>query len=227
MKWSFVIQQKIKAALLLSGIMAIITLNTLISRKNIRSIDQSFSSIYADRLMPAIDMVYLTENLFNKRIALQKQMILGRSIDEPLFISQQRLHQRRIDSLLTAYEKTFLVDGETRGLRLFKQQLAQYRGQETELQTLYRSDKTQALDELVKGKNAQTFQALMGEVHELTAIQSAEGKALMMESKSESSVFNLVSTIQIISAIVIGLLILGLIHQSKLINTDSQPFHLN
>nr|WP_293837239.1 MCP four helix bundle domain-containing protein [uncultured Arsenicibacter sp.] len=227
MKWSFVIQQKLKAALLLSGIMAIITLNTFISRKNIRSINQSFSSIYADRLMPAIDMVYLTESLFTKRIALQKQMILGRSPDEAFFVSQQRIHQGRIDSLLTAYEKTFLVDGETRGLQLFKQQLARYNGQERDLLTLYRKDKAQALDELVKGRSAQTFQALMGEVHELTAIQSAEGRALMMESKSESSVFNLVSMIQIVSAIVVGLLILGLIHQSKLINKDSQPFHLN
>lgn len=227
MKWSFVIQQKLKAALLLSGIMAIITLNTFISRKNIRSINQSFSSIYADRLMPAIDMVYLTESLFTKRIALQKQMILGRSPDEAFFVSQQRMHQGRIDSLLTAYEKTFLVDGETRGLQLFKQQLARYNGQERDLLTLYRKDKAQALDELVKGRSAQTFQALMGEVHELTAIQSAEGRALMMESKSESSVFNLVSMIQIVSAIVVGLLILGLIHQSKLINKDSQPFHLN
>ena len=227
MKWSFVIQQKLKAALLLSGIMAIITLNTFISRKNIRSINQSFSSIYADRLMPAIDMVYLTESLCTKRIALQKQMILGRSPDEAFFVSQQRIHQGRIDSLLTAYEKTFLVDGETRGLQLFKQQLARYNGQERDLLTLYRKDKAQALDELVKGRSAQTFQALMGEVHELTAIQSAEGRALMMESKSESSVFNLVSMIQIVSAIVVGLLILGLIHQSKLINKDSQPFHLN
>ena len=41
MKWSFVIQQKLKATLLLGGIMVVIVSGTIVSRRNINGIDRS------------------------------------------------------------------------------------------------------------------------------------------------------------------------------------------
>ena len=72
MKWSFVIQQKIKASLLLGGIMVVILLSALVSRMSLDNIDHSLSSIYQDRLVPTVDMVYLSEHLYSKRLLLEQ-----------------------------------------------------------------------------------------------------------------------------------------------------------
>jgi GT2 family glycosyltransferase len=63
MKWSFVIQQKFKTAIILGGMMCMIVGATLISRMNMEGIDKSFSSIYQDRLIPATNIIYLTETM--------------------------------------------------------------------------------------------------------------------------------------------------------------------
>lgn len=71
MKWSFIIQQKLKAALLLTGLMAVIILTTLLATHNIQGIGRSTTSIYQDRLMPAVGIVYLSENLYSKRLLIE------------------------------------------------------------------------------------------------------------------------------------------------------------
>lgn len=227
MKWSFVIQQKIKAALLLTSIMVLITLSTFISRSNIRTIDESFSSIYQDRLIPTIDIVYLSESLFNKRLLLERHLV-SKGTTSPSQVSQQlHRHNQRIDSLITEFKKTYLIEEESQHLQALKIHLGDYAAQEKAILLLSASANDEAGQVLFNGKGADTFQLAIRQLNKLTEIQSIIGQALMKESKSESSQFNLISTLQITIAIIIGLLVLGLIHNATIIKQDSQPFHLN
>jgi hypothetical protein len=227
MKWSFIIQQKIKAALLLTGIMVLIVLSTFLSRRNIKDIDKSFSSIYQDRLIPAVDMVYLSENLYTKRLLLGKYLFSATTSTPPEIATQLKKQNRSIDSLLHNYEKTFLIADEAKSLQVFKNRVKEYAILENKILRLSQSGYKEAGSELFNGNGSVTFQQSIQSLNELIKIQYTEGQSLVKESQNESSQFNLISSLQIAIAIVIGLLILGLIHNSKIIQQERQPFHLN
>jgi hypothetical protein len=227
MKWSFVIQQKIKAALLLSGIMVLIVLSTFLSRSNINDIDKSFSSIYKDRLIPAVDMVYLIENLYTKRLLVEKHLIATTNSTPAEIKALLKTKNQSIDSLIRNYEKTFLIAEEAKSLHAFKNQITKYALLENRILHLSESGNKDAGNELFNGKGSQTFQHAITYLNELTNIQYTEGQSLVKESKTESSQFNLISSLQIAVAIIIGLMILGMIYNSKIIRHERQPFHLN
>ncbi|GAB3909036.1 hypothetical protein GCM10028803_45930 [Larkinella knui] len=227
MKWSFVIQQKVKAAVLLTGIMVLVVLSTFLSRSTIKGIDKSFASIYQDRLIPAVDMVYLSENLYTKRLLVENYLF---STTTPLpaeMALQLKKQNRSIDSLIRNYEKTFLIAEEAKSLQTFKNRLKDYASVENDILRLSLSGNKEAGSALFNEHGLVLFQQSIKCLNDLIKIQYTEGQSLVKESKSESSQFNLISHLQIAVAIVIGLLILGLIHNSKISNHERQPFHLN
>ncbi len=227
MKWSFVIQQKLKAAFLLSGIMVFIMLNSFISRSSVDSIDQSFSSIYEDRLIPAIDIIYLSEHLYSKRLLLERTLSNKNIGEMPHIAIQLDAHSKKMDSLITAFEKTSLVEEEVKSLDAFKQNIQAYAALEKTIIQLGLNASDDTSKDLFYTQGSLIFEKSIQQLGELTKIQSVIGKKLMKDSHTEAYYFNLLSTLQIASAIVVGILILGLIYSSKIINKDSTPFHLN
>ncbi len=228
MKWSFVIQQKLKAAFLLSGIMVFIMLNSFISQSSMDSIDQSFSSIYEDRLIPAIDIVYLSEHLYSKRLLLEKALSNKNTEELPHIAIQLNAHSKKMDSLITAFEQTSLVEEEVKSLGAFKKNIQAYAALEKTIIQLGVNSSDEASRDLFYTQGSLIFEKSIKQLGELTKIQSVVGKELMKNSHTEAYYFNLLSTLQIASAIVVGILILGLIYSSKIINKDSKtPFHLN
>ncbi|GAA4414036.1 hypothetical protein GCM10023187_42990 [Nibrella viscosa] len=227
MKWSFVIQQKIKAALLLTGIMVFVTLNTVISRSNIRGIDKSFSSIYQDRLLPAVDLVYLSENLYNKRLLLEEHLMAGNRLTPTQIRGQLSHYNARIDSLIRKVEETYLIQKESESLQAFKQSVQTYAGMEQRMLSLSETGQTAARNKLYTTDSAVPFRSAIRHLNELTNIQSEVGRQLMKESHSESAMVDLIATLQIALAIITGALILGLIHSSSIIKQNPRSFPLN
>jgi hypothetical protein len=227
MKWSFVIQQKLKAALLLTGIMGLIILSTFISRSNIRGMDNSFSAIYEDRLVPTIDIVYISENLYHKRIALSKQFLSDTARTHPTIKAQLQDHNHRIDSLITAFEKTKLVQEESASLYALKSHVKSYTLLEQSVLRLLEAGDKKAGQELFEQQGTLIFQQAIKQLNKLTKIQFVIGQELLKDSHNEANQFQAISALQITIAIVIGLLVLGLIHSSKITDRGNQPFHLN
>ena len=77
MKWTYQIPQKIKTATLPMGVMVLVIVSNLIARKNITEMNRSVTSIYKDRLIPATNIFYLTENLYRKRLAMEEFLTNG------------------------------------------------------------------------------------------------------------------------------------------------------
>ncbi|SEJ68130.1 Four helix bundle sensory module for signal transduction [Dyadobacter koreensis] len=234
MKWSFVIQQKLKATLLLGGIMVVIVSGTIVSRRNINGIDKSFSSIYQDRLIPATTIIYLTENLYGKRLLLEKFLLTPpsemRSEKIAELLSQ---HDKSIDSLIHLFEKTYLVDQEANSLSVFKNRVDEYALLEKMILNLYNSGHLEAGKEIFEGAGARTFQSTISNLNDLTKIQSIVGKELIKESQGDFASYAMISFLQVGLAIVIGLIILVFIQNSRTVNTPKamkdkgQHFHLN
>ncbi|MFD1140552.1 MCP four helix bundle domain-containing protein [Larkinella insperata] len=227
MKWSFIIQQKLKAAVLLTSIMALVVLCSFLSKNAIKHINTSFSSIYQDRLIPAVDMVYLSENLYTKRLSLEKYLLSDTDLTLAQVSQQLQKQDHAIDSLLSDVEKTFLVAEEAKNLHTFKDRVKAYTVLEARILRLSQTGQKAAGSALFNGRGAAMFQESIQCLNALTRIQSTVGRSLMKESQSESSQFNLLSSLQIGVAIVIGLVVLGLIYNSKMVNHEKQPFHLN
>lgn len=227
MKWTFIIQQKIKAALLLTGIMALVTLSTLISRNNVRGIDKSFSSIYQDRLLPAVDLFYLSENLYSKRLLLEDHLVSGNAVPSAEIRTRLSTYNQRIDSLIRKVEETYLVREESKSLRAFKQDIKVYAAQEQTILRLSDTHQKEAGSQLFSTNSAITFREAISHLNTLTNIQSTVGGELVKESHSESALVDMISTLQIALSIITGTLILGLIKSSKIINQNPRSFPLN
>lgn len=227
MKWSFVIQQKVKAALLLGSIMVLVLVSVLLSRNNIEGIDKSFSSMYTDRLIPATDIVYLTESLYQKRLLMEKQLLTQEASSWESVLRQLNAHNQRIDSLVGEFEKTYLVKDELASLRAFQSRHTEYAQVEQEIVNLGKAgDRISGLS-LHANRGEALFQKTMIRLRELTQIQSSVGKELFKDSHRDVLQFIFLSTIQIVMVIVIGMIVMGLIRSSKIIHTKSAPFHLN
>jgi hypothetical protein len=232
MKWSFVVQQKLKAAVVLAGMMCMIVAATLISRMNMQGIDKSFSSIYQDRLIPATNIIYLTENLYGKRLSLEKFLLSDELGSSQEIVAGLDIHDRHIDSLIKAFEKTYLVDQEATSLGAFKNRVQEYALLEEMIINLYTSGHVAAGKELFEGAGARTFQSTINNLNELTAIQSNVGQELMKETKSDMASFGLISFLQIALAIVIGLVVVALIQTSNIVGKSKSKdqgsyFNLN
>lgn len=227
MKWSFVIQQKMKAALLLSSIMILVLVTVLLSRSNIEGIDKSFSSMYTDRLIPATDIVYLTESLYQKRLLMEKQLLTEEESSWESVLQQLSTHNHRIDSLVGEFEKTYLVKDELESLKAFQSRHTEYAQVEQKIVELGKAGNRPAGLSLHTNQGEVLFQKTMIRLRELTQIQSSVGKELFKESHRDVVQFVFLSTIQIVMVIVIGMMVLGLIRSSKIVNVKSKPFHLN
>ncbi|MCE6989899.1 MCP four helix bundle domain-containing protein [Dyadobacter sp. CY323] len=234
MKWSFVIQQKLKAAVLLGSIMVLIILGSVLSRYNVHGIDQSVSSIYKDRLIPATTIIYLTENLYGKRLTLEKHLFLPDPKSEDELRSQLKTYDTHIDSLVGVFEKTYLVDQETKSLQKFKYQVDKYRLLEATILNLTSLGANEEGKLVFAKTGAAAFQESIHILNELTSIQSDIGADLMKVSKSEAASFDIISFLQIGLSVIIGLIVLILIQNDRIINKPEitankkqQYFNLN
>ena len=213
--------------------MVAIILGTVLSRNNIKGIDKSFSSIYQDRLIPATTIIYLTENLYNKRLSLEKYLFSEERVEHGAVTLQLNQYNKNLDSLIKAFEKTYLVEEEARILSHFRSRLKAYVLLENQIVAEQKSGNSGLAKEIFEGSGAVAFQSSLTHLTELAKIQSEVGNKLMLKSKTDFAGFAMLSFLQIGLAIVLGLIILVLIKNSNIINspdilkTKGQNFHMN
>ncbi len=224
MKWSFVIQQKFKAALLLSGILLFLVFLILVSGSNMRGIDKSFSSIYEDRLIPAIDIIYLSEDLYTKRIIVEKYLSSSEAPELADIRTQLAKHNARIDSLISAFELTYLVDKESESLAAFKKLIGEYEQIET---TVLNLDPPEGRA-FYQSEGIPVFMGAKESLIALTHIQSEIGRQLFREAHAEVAQFTVISALLVIVALVLGSIVIGLIRSSQIVNSKKDSsYHLN
>ncbi len=227
MKWTFIIQQKLKLSLLLGCIVFLIIITILIEKQNIRDMDKSMTSIYNDRLIPATDIFYLTQKIFTKQLLIERFLNYDSSFLADALKTRFRAQNDSVQLLITRFEKTYLVENETKYLSLFKNTLTEYNLEEERLLQIAGTESIES----ARVKYQQNGKKLIGEaVHyleKLTKIQSKVAEDLAKDSHSVVLNSNSLVSLQIGLAIVISLLIQALIISSKTLNHPKQPFHLN
>lgn len=207
--------------------MMIVTLSNVLVRRDIDNIDKSFTSIYNDRLMPATAFFYVTESLYNRRLALEKSVLVQRQ-DEQALKEVLLAHDAKIDSLIKEFEKTYLVMNEANLLKRFKKQMEAYKVIEARVIARYYASDQQGAIDLFENEGIDIFSDMLLDLHKLIVIQATVGKELLADSHHTVASANMISFLEAGVAIVLGLLVYIILLTSKAIHrADGSPYHLN
>lgn len=227
MKWPFQIPQKMRVAVILASILAVVITTNFLVRRNIGDIDRSFTSIYQDRLMPATEIFYITELLYNERLLLEKYLWMG-DRDGRGLRDKISLHHQDIDSILTEFEKTYIVPNEELCLKKFKKSRAEYKTTEGQVIALSEAGRSREAINLFENEGVAAMSATIRNLHELIDIQSNIGKELLNDSHHIVAHANMLSLLEAGVAIVLGLLVHIIIITSKILNRKPRSsYHLN
>lgn len=192
MNWFRQLKYKTRIGLLLVAIMGIILLNNISGRSNYADLDQSMTSLYKDRLMPATYIFRLSDHLYQKKL-LHDQPAPGQP-------AQLQQHDAAMRNLIRDYEATRLTAEEQQQWLIFKQQLQQYDRAVTRGQTVLA---TQSFDRALKCLEA------------LSTIQTGEGNQLRQSSSAIISATAVRSSFEIVLVILLGMVTVLLVGTSK------------
>ena len=202
-----------------------IVLSGLIENHNLYKIHRDFSSMYADRLIPAAEIYFMSEQLYQRQLLLEALDADPQSNER--ILQTLRTEDNTIDSLLTAYEKTYLVHDESVYLDQFKQNLDNYMASKDRfLSMIHGQSLDEALD-LFEKETRILFETVIADLQLLAKIQPSVGEELINSSNADFASNNLLFYLRFSLTILISLFILLLIRTSGLTNQPQQKFHLN
>lgn len=225
MKWAFAIQRKIRLAIVLAVMMLFIILFSLMESYNVNKISKSFTSIYEDRLIPAVDLYSISGHIHDKRNKLVGFIFTENMNAEDVKKAVSSANEE-LDKLISKYEKTYLVKTETNHLQNLKKNLKLFERDELLLIDAALEDKVVARN-LYLNNTVKFYDELDKDLIELTRVQSEIGKELLAESIKSQASSESISRIQIIIAIILGIVIMILIITDKQVLLKQDKFNLN
>ncbi|MCX2476737.1 MCP four helix bundle domain-containing protein [Pedobacter sp. MC2016-05] len=222
MKFAFSLKNKLKIAFLLFCIMCCTLLIRFLEDKSVDKINESFISMYNDRLVPATDLYFVAENLYHKNTILQDALVNNEShsLNNQLQIKK---HNQKIDSVINKYELTLLVKQEKAFLKDLKIALNIQEQLESKMLALTGNERKQIYESIGRSATAQTLTKLSA----LIKIQSKVGDELIRDSKIFVSGTKIYSTFQGILAVFIGIMIVSIISASNMVKIQNDKFNLN
>ncbi|QIP16509.1 hypothetical protein G8759_29615 [Spirosoma aureum] len=227
MKWSFVLQQKLKAAGLLLSLMLVILFTAISLNNALKDLDQTMASLYRDRLQPAVDLVLISESLHAKRLVLENQLMNQSTLSPAALAGQLGLYDRQIANRIRHYEKTKLTGDEAILLRSFKQNWDQGKRIEGSIQQLIATDQRTVASQLFSQRGAILFRQSVQSIHKLAQIQSDTGQSAVKEAHRMAAGGSLDATLLTAVSLLVGLVILGLLHNARVVSHELKSFHLN
>jgi hypothetical protein len=228
MKLAYGVKQRTKIAAILLCILACTMLIRALEERNIKSLNDSFSSLYSDRLVPAMLLFEIAENLHAKQALLSS--VLHNDSRQPLSANLKgdiSAHDAAIRSLLTKYEKTYLVESEKQQLRNLKISLAENKLVENQIAGYNQIKGAVSSRQIFDLKGNLTFNAAVKSLKALMKIQNQVGEELIKDSAFIISYSKIYSALQSALAIIVGILIVSLVFVSKVAIIPTEKFHLN
>lgn len=227
MKSLYNIKHHLKIALGLTVVLVCIILTSWVEKENLDTIKSSFSSIYADRLIPATDIFFISDYLYEKRLNVQALLLSADSEAKASDIQGLKTQNKAVDSLLAKYRETYLVENESTCLRDLTQKWEAYKAHEAKVLDLAMNSQKAEAYALFETRGNDIFKVIITDLRQLTKIQSKVGTDLMNTSKSSIASTNLMYIFQFGVVIIIALIVNAFLLTSKVIKKADQNFHLN
>lgn len=220
MKWIYIIEHKLKAALCLGIILFVVLWNNIGESNKMIKLGESFNTIYDDRLM-AENYIYQMSELLH-----QGQLLLPENIDniqKPQFAIQFSQILNQLKPIISLYENTVLTHKESVLFVSLKNDISRL---EDEMVTLT------LLKNVQKQKNAHqinfTIENSLKTLSGMSEIQVVVGKELREQSEASIKSSVISAQFEVALLVVIALIIQALIFASKSVQTKfQQQSHLN
>lgn len=207
MKWTYLISQKIKVAISLAVIIVMVLMTNFLNKRYFIQLQNSFSSVYEDRLMVEVYIYNIANNLHEKRKLWEEMdkdnISTATEIDKEI--------DESIHTLVLNYEKTVLTEQESILFSKLKVKL-------TELSEMEESLFLQVGEEIYPDMIARANELLddiSTNLDALSDIQQEEGQRLIEKSKQIIASSKTASKLELIILIGIGLVVQALIFSSK------------
>ncbi len=223
MKIAFSFKNKLKIAFLLFAIMCCTLLIRFLEDKSVKNINESFISMYHDRLIPATDLYFIAENLFQKKSILENAHLAAQEIKPKILSDQLRIHNQKIDSIINKFELTFLIKQEQDFLSDLKSALVIQKSIEAKLIALGGDERKENYN--AAGRNASLIS--IQKLSDLVKVQSKVGDKLVTDSKVFVLGTKIYSIFQIVLAIAIGILIVSIVSASNAVKIQNDKFNMN
>ncbi|WP_338877330.1 MCP four helix bundle domain-containing protein (plasmid) [Spirosoma sp. SC4-14] len=227
MKWSFALQQKLKVAGLLLSLMLVILYTATSLKNDVQDMEQTVVALYADRLQPAIELVHINESIHAKRLLIEHQFVNGVPVSPAALAGQLGHYNQRINERIRQYKKTKLTASETRWLNAFHKKFKQGQDLEKSIQALLIVEQPSQARQVFYGPGALVFKHSVQALHELAQIQAETGQQSVKDAHRMAAGGSLNVTLLTALSLLVGLVILGLIHNARLVGQSAPPFHLN
>ncbi|MDQ3292002.1 MAG: MCP four helix bundle domain-containing protein [Bacteroidota bacterium] len=226
MKFLYGIHRKAKPALLLMVVVAIILGSSFLEKSLMKDMNTSVSSIYKDRLIPASELFYINDLMYNKRLLLEKYLAQPTAENTKVTQNQLAAYSTQIDSIVRKFETTYLVAEESRSFKEFKAEMDQYNALE---KTLLHSASGNAISAADQKEIAQVFSQIHHELFLLSAIQVKVGEELVHSSEATTGSARMLSNLQIAIVVIVTLVIQQalLLDSNPLIPKNLKNFRLN
>ena len=202
--WLSVVGEKYKyrLALCLVTLFGTSLLAMYFIRVNVNAADQTVKSLYKDRLVPAQDISFVQEKLYQNELLVQEHISATASAAHARAAHQVGRHGAEVDSLVDKFAHTFLVNQEVKSLEKYRRYLSVHRRTQGQILRLSEQGAKQEAAALYRNEGQRHFTQLMGTVHQLASLQTSVGHELYDRSHQ-----NLLEA-GLLSYLVIGLTVL-------------------
>lgn len=220
MKWTYSIQQKTTAAVLLAAVFASVFIINRLENNKVNELGESMNTVYEDRLMAETYIYKLSVLLYEKKIMLDQCGYIYENTDESHYIASRN---NAIDEVIKSYATTQLTETEQRLFDQLQLQINTLRLQEEQIMNAQESKNTEAL--ALMNVNFESASFLL---NELSNLQASIGQSVNERSKQLVAGSSLITSFELGLLVVIGLLIQALLFSSRsAVNTACKSPHLN
>ncbi|MCX2741878.1 MCP four helix bundle domain-containing protein [Pontibacter anaerobius] len=228
MTWSFRIGNRNRIALALGFVFLLILLANWLVSYNMTKVSSQFKSVYADRLVPALDISAMQERYYQNRLLLEEHLLTDAQEEEQRIMQAIEQNEVELDSLLRKFQATYLTKQETKDLDMYRQAARQYaKAQQTILVMSHTGDKGAAL-KLFRKEGMAAFQEVLQPLHALSHLQEQVGQELYANAERQMNSLKVISYLVIALAIILALLVGSLLQTSRQLKSiKPQKYHLN
>lgn len=198
-------KQRINSGLVLAAAFLLVLASNRLNQRNFSAVEQSVDSVYKDRLVVQ-EYIYTLNNLFHKKelFLIQNDLDIEGTPQFPI-----------VEDILADFSKTALTTEEA-------MHLANLKDNYSELKEL-------ELKQNTKGEMVTVLSKISDNLDELSKVQLMEGEQLTQRSKRSLGMNQLLSSLEIVFLIIIGLLFLVIVFkpekqekpEMKLVEEDS------
>ncbi len=163
------------------------------------------TSMYQDRLIPALDLTDVVKAMYRMRIDVINHYISNSPEEmktyESKIMEENTLMQNRIEK----YSKTFLVNEEVEALHSFQESFIEYKTLLNEVVKLSNANKKETAKNLIFGQAREKFGKAITEAERLLNIQGLVADQLHLSSDQTANEANLLLLGAIIAALFLGI----------------------